>query len=110
MTCAAVEETRAARHRRTEVPLHAMAIGVMMMTLATMATVVLGAAAATPVTPGMKSIGVAIKAATLEKGVEKTVRVMQCLWPCSVHSLDRDRMYRVRVRVDARACAGCMAW
>jgi hypothetical protein len=51
-----------------------MASGVVMMTLATMATVMLGAAAATPVTPGMKSIGVAIKAATLEKGVEKTVR------------------------------------
>jgi len=55
-----------------------MASGVMMMTLATMTTVMLGAAAATPVTPGMKSIGVAIKAATLEKGVEKTVRASRC--------------------------------
>jgi hypothetical protein len=62
-----------------------MASGVMMITLATMATVMLGAAAATPVTPGMKSIGVAIKAATLEKGVEKTVRA-SAMVACSSRS------------------------
>ena len=40
--------------------------------------VVLATVSSTPVAPGMKSIGVAIKEATLNKGEEKTVSFGTC--------------------------------